>query len=82
MDKQSGRLAQRTTTYPKWLLGSERVQEVVPIEGKPGWSEYRTYYTLEGVAAYYLLVTATEELNEGQRRAADELKNLLEHRQT
>jgi hypothetical protein len=64
--------------YPKWLLGSERVQEVVPIEGRKGWSEYRTYHTVEGVAAYYLLVTATEELDDGQRRTADELKNLLE----
>ena len=57
LDRESKRIAEGTTTYPSWLLGSERVQEVVPVEGHPGACEYRTYQAIEGVAAYYLLLT-------------------------
>jgi hypothetical protein len=46
-----------STTYPSWLLSSERVQEVVPIQGHPNICEYRTYHTLTGIASYYLAWT-------------------------
>jgi hypothetical protein len=62
-------------------LGSERVQEIVPVEGENGVCEYRTYHTVEGLAAYYLLLAGTEELVETQRKSADELKTFME-RQT
>ncbi|TVY93488.1 hypothetical protein LAWI1_G001300 [Lachnellula willkommii] len=78
LDRQRKRFAQRTTTYPRWLLGSETVQEVVPIEGQNGVCEYRTYHTIQGLAAYYLLMAATEELAETQQKSADELKTFIE----
>jgi hypothetical protein len=78
LDRESKRLAVVTTSYPPWLLASERVQEVVPVEGQPGYCEYRTWWTLEGVAAYYLLLNAKEEFDESQRHSAIDLKYFLE----
>lgn len=78
LDRESKRIAEYSTSYPHWLLGSERVQEVVPVEGHPGYSEYRTYYTVEGIAAYYLLLNAKEELIETQKRCTVDVKNFLE----
>ncbi|TVY49102.1 hypothetical protein LOCC1_G001180 [Lachnellula occidentalis] len=78
LDRQRKRIAQRTTTYPRWLLGGETVQEVVPVEGQNGACEYRTYHTVEGLAAYYLLMAATEELAETQQKSAGELKFFIE----
>ncbi|CZR50648.1 uncharacterized protein PAC_00522 [Phialocephala subalpina] len=80
LDHESRRVADMSTTYPKWLLFSERVQEVVPIEGKPGFCEYRTWQTLEGIGAYYLLLTAREDLSESQQKCATELKAFVEQR--
>jgi hypothetical protein len=71
-------LAEKTTSYPTWLLGSERVQEVVGVEGHPRLCEYRTWHTLEGLAAYALLLTAQDELEETQRTIADGLKSYME----
>jgi hypothetical protein len=71
-------IAERTISYPTWLLGSERVQEVVPVQGHPRLSEYRTWHTLEGLAAYALLLTAQDELAETQRTIADGLKGYME----
>jgi len=59
-------------------LGGETVQEVVPVGGQKGACEYRTYHTVEGLAAYYLLMAATEELAETQQKSADELKTFIE----
>ncbi|TVY58127.1 hypothetical protein LCER1_G001920 [Lachnellula cervina] len=78
LDRQRKRVAQRTTTYPRWLLAGETVQEVLPIEGQNGVCEYRTYHTVEGLAAYYLLMAATEELAETQQKSADDLKTFIE----
>jgi hypothetical protein len=71
-------IAERTTSYDKWLLGSERVQEVVPVQGHPRLCEYRTWHTLEGLAAYALILTAQDELDETQRTIADGLKAHME----
>ena len=78
LDRESTRVAYLTTLYPQWLLGSERVQEVFPVEGHPGICEYRTYQTLEGIAAYYFMFTASDELTETQRRCAEDLKTFIE----
>jgi len=79
LDREKKIIAELTTGYPPWLLGSERVQEVVPVEGQPGYCEYRTYHTIEGIGAYYLLLTAKEELREIQQRCADDLKAFIEN---
>lgn len=78
LDSENRKIADMSTTYPKWLLFSERVQEVVPIEGQPGFCEYRTWQTVEGVGAYYLLLTAREDLIESQQKCATELKAFVE----
>jgi hypothetical protein len=80
LDRQSKRLAVLTTSFIPWLLASERVQEVVPIEGHFGYCEYRSWWTLEGVAAYYLLLAAQEDFCESQKRSAADLKDFLERR--
>ena len=43
LDRERKMIAERTTGYPSWLLSSERVQEVVPIEGSKDICEYRTW---------------------------------------
>jgi hypothetical protein len=78
LDRESKRLAVLTTSYSPWLLASERVQEVVPVEGYPGYCEYRSWWTLEGVAAYYLLLNVEDEFKETQKRSAADLKDFLE----
>lgn len=78
LDREKRMIAERTISYPAWLLGSERVQEVVPVQGHPRLSEYRTWHTLEGLAAYALLLTAQDELAETQRKIADGLKGFME----
>ncbi len=78
LDRENRKIAEMSTTYPKWLLSSERVQEVLPIEGQPGFCEYRTYQTLEGIGAYYLLLTARDDLYDSQQRCATELKAFVE----
>lgn len=60
------------------MLGSERVQEVFQLEGEENVCEYRTYHTVEGFAAYYLLMAATEEVSETQQQSADALKAFVE----
>jgi hypothetical protein len=80
MDRESKRLAVLTTSYAPWLLASERVQEVVSVEGQPGFCEYRSWWTLEGVAAYYLLLAAKEEFGETQKRSAADLREFLERK--
>lgn len=78
LDRESRRTAEKSTDFPKWLLASERVQEVVPIEGQPGFCEYRTYQTFEGLAAYYLLLAHREEFEDSQQKCAIELKAFVE----
>lgn len=73
-------MAAKTTTYPDWLLNSEIVQEVVPIKGKTNVCEYRTWSTLRGIAAYYPLLTAKDEIEDVARDAALELKAFVESR--
>ncbi len=80
LDRESKKIAERTTGYPSWLLGSERVQEVIPVEGKPGTCQYRTYHTVEGVAAYYILLTSQEDLTDSLRCSADNRKLYVESR--
>ena len=79
LDRECKKVAEMTTTYPSWLLASERVQEVLPVAAQPGVCEYRTWYTLEGVGAYYILLTAQEELHGTQTRCADALKAFVEN---
>jgi len=57
LDRKNKKVAEMSTTYPSWLLSSERVQEVVPIQGHSNICEYRTYQTLTGIASYYLAWT-------------------------
>ncbi len=78
LDRERRTIAEATTHYPKWLLSSERVQEVFPIEGQPGFCDYRTYHTLEGIASYYLMLASRHELAETQRRCASDLKAFIE----
>jgi hypothetical protein len=78
LDRESKRLAVLTTSYAPWALASERVQEVVPVEGRPGYCEYRSWWTLEGVAAYYLLLAAKDEFCESQQRSAADLQEFME----
>lgn len=80
MDSAHKKMAAKTTTYPEWLLGSERVQEVVAVKGKPNICEYRTWITLQGFGAYYPLVIAKAELEDVARDAATELKMFVEGR--
>ena len=80
LDRESKRLAVLTTSYAPWLLASERVQEVVPVEGQPGFCEYRSWWTVEGVAAYYLLLAVKEEFAESQKRSATDLRDFVERR--
>ena len=78
LDKDKRMIAERSTSYPPWLLGSERVQEVVPVDGHPRLCEYRTWHTLEGIAAYALALTARDDISETQRTIADSLKAHME----
>jgi hypothetical protein len=78
LDRERRVIAERSTAYPAWLLGSELVQEVVPVEGHPKLCEYRTWHTLEGIAAYALLLTAQDELAETRRRHAEGLKSYVD----
>ncbi|KAF7867392.1 hypothetical protein EAF04_005475 [Stromatinia cepivora] len=80
LDPAHKKMAAKSTQYPDWLLGTERVQEVVPIKGKTNVCEYRTWITLQGLAAYYPLLTAKEELEDVARDAATELKMFVETR--
>jgi hypothetical protein len=80
LDRKSRKIAAKSTGYPDWLLSSERVQEVIPVLGRSGICEYRTWQTLQGVAAYYPLLTASEELDDLVRDAARELKEFVESR--
>ncbi|ESZ92175.1 hypothetical protein SBOR_7432 [Sclerotinia borealis F-4128] len=80
LDPVHKKMAAKTVRYPDWLLGSERVQEVVSIRGKANICEYRTWITLAGIGAYYPLLTAKEELEDGATDAAMELKVFVEKR--
>ncbi|TEY50425.1 hypothetical protein BOTCAL_0276g00050 [Botryotinia calthae] len=80
LDPAQRKMGAKTTQYPGWLLGSERVQEVVAVKGKTTVCEYRTWLTLEGIAAYYPLLTAKEEMADVVRDAAIELKMFIESR--
>ncbi|KAF7958508.1 hypothetical protein EAE96_002051 [Botrytis aclada] len=80
LDPAHRKMVAKTTQYPGWLLGSERVQEVVAVKGKTNVCEYRTWMTLQGIAAYYPLLTAKEEMGDIVRDAATELKMFVESR--
>jgi hypothetical protein len=73
-------MSEQSTGYPSWLLSSERVQEVVPIEGHNDLREYRTWHTIEGICGYFLLITTQGELSQALRETADNLKNFMEGR--
>ncbi|CAL3962083.1 unnamed protein product [Diplocarpon coronariae] len=73
LDRKRRVVSEVSTIYPKWLLASERVQEVLPIEGSPGYCEYRTYHTYEGFASYYLLLATREDMSEHERQCARDL---------
>jgi len=81
LDRKNKKTAEMTTPYPPWLLASERVQEVIPVQGQLGVCEYRTWQTLEGFAAYYILLTAAEDLQESQERCASDLQAFIENRE-
>jgi hypothetical protein len=80
LDRESCMIAERTTPYPGWLLTTERAQQVVPVEGQKGICEYRTWQTMEGVAAYFFLLVAKDDLLDTQKRCADGLKDFIESR--
>jgi hypothetical protein len=79
LDRESRRIAEKSTDFPSCLLCSERVQEVVPIEGQPGFCEYRTYQTIKGLGAYYFLLTHQGDFDDCQQKCATELKHFIEH---
>ncbi|KAG4442300.1 hypothetical protein IFR05_002224 [Cadophora sp. M221] len=78
LDRKNRLVAEESILYPNWLLRSERVQEVVPIDGEPGFCEYRTQHNLYGLASYYLLLTSKEDLVDLQNQYAGDLKFLVE----
>ncbi|KAF7913771.1 uncharacterized protein EAF01_000177 [Botrytis porri] len=80
LDPVHKKMVAKTTQYPNWLLGSERVQEVVPVKGRTNVCEYRTWSTVQGIAAYYPLLTAKEEMEDVVKDAATELKMFIESR--
>lgn len=80
LDRDRRIVSEATTLYPRWLLLSERVQEVVPVEGEPEVCEYRTYHTYEGFAAYYLLLINREEVLDTHRQCASDLKYFFEEK--
>ncbi|PQE20776.1 hypothetical protein CJF30_00002080 [Rutstroemia sp. NJR-2017a BBW] len=80
LDRKNRKIAAKSTSYPDWLLSTERVQEVLPVVGRSGICEYRTWQTLQGVAAYYPLLTASEDLDDLVRDAARELKEFVDRR--
>lgn len=82
LDRENKKIVVKSTGYPDWLLTSERVQEVIPVAGRSGICEYKTWQTLKGVAAYYPLLTAGEELDDLVRDAASELKEFVERKKT
>lgn len=80
MDRKNRLIAEESISYPNWLLKSGRIQEVVPLDGQPGFCEYRTQHNLFGIASYYLLLTSKEDLEEIQTQYASELKFFVESR--
>ncbi|EKD15522.1 uncharacterized protein L3040_009149 [Drepanopeziza brunnea f. sp. 'multigermtubi'] len=80
LDRERRIISEITTLYPKWLLVSERVQEVLPIQGESEFCEYRTYFTYQGFAAYYLLLATREEMYEIQKQCASDLRYLFEEK--
>lgn len=80
LDRANKIMTERSTGYPSWLLSSERVQEVVPIEGHNDLCEYRTWHTIEGICGYFLLITAQDELTLALRETANNLKIFMEER--
>ena len=82
LDRESKRVALLTTTYAPWLLASERVQEVLPVEGQPGYCEYRTWWTNEGIASYYLLLVTKDDFEDTLTRSATDLRDFMERRIT
>ncbi|PBP25767.1 hypothetical protein BUE80_DR003302 [Diplocarpon rosae] len=68
------------STWSPWLLASERVQEVLPIESSPGYCEYRTYHTYEGFASYYLLLATREDMIETERQCASDLDAFIQEK--
>lgn len=78
LDRKNRLVSEESILYPNWLLTSERVQEVVPLDGELGFCEYRTQHNLYGLASYYLLLTSKEDLVELQEQYASDLKFLVE----
>lgn len=80
LDHETKTIAECTTQYPRWLLKTRRVEEVVPVEGHKALCEYRTWMTYDGIAAYFLMLTAQDELAEMQKQFAEDLKAFVEAR--
>lgn len=80
LDWKKRLVAEESIAYPKWLLHSERAQEVIPLDDEPGFCEYRTQHNLFGLASYYLLLTSKEDLAEIQTQYAADLKFFVEGR--
>jgi hypothetical protein len=78
LDRKTRTIAGRSTGYPQWLLSTERVQQVVSIEGHEYLCEYRTWQTVQGIASYFLILFAKEELAESLRTNATNLKTFVE----
>ncbi len=78
LDPERRKLAYSSVHYPPWLLGSERVIEILPVEGHSHLCDYRSYQTLEGIAAYYLMLTAHAELAETEKRLGEDLRVFIE----
>lgn len=80
LDSEKRMITERSTGYPSWLLSSERVQEIVPIEGHKDLCEYRSWHTIQGICAYFLLLLVKEELDQAVRETAKNLKVFVEKR--
>lgn len=78
LDQKKRIIAERTAGYPRWLLSTERVQQVLSIEGHRDLCEYRTWQSFEGIASYFLIFIAREELAESLRVTANGLKSFVE----
>ncbi|KAK0119129.1 hypothetical protein ONS95_007991 [Cadophora gregata] len=78
LDIKNRLITEESISYPAWLLKSERIQKVVPLDGEPVFCEYRTQHNLFGLASYYLLLTSRGDLEDLQTQYAGELKCYIE----
>lgn len=76
VDSAARRLSWKGVDYPPWALRPERMMEVVELEG--GRCEFRSYETMAGPGAWVVAWMMGGQLDEANRRCADDLKRVVE----